>query len=239
MLRRLRVFGGVIFFCIVLTFVVGFLCHRLLIKSLPQTSGELQLKVLKKPIEVIRDEFGVSHIFASNKYDMYVAAGYAAAQDRLWQMDLNRRIACGRLSEIFGEKAFEYDKYLRLWGFNRTATEISQILLQESRLALASYSIGINAFIETHKNKLPVEFSLLDYTPERWRVEDSIALSRFLAWHSSSQKYQEFFLADLLEKMGSRKLRELFQNAPVRKHYSIQQENFSFLEACKPFLKIE
>lgn len=239
MVRGLRVFGGVLFFGIILTLTIVFLCHRLLVKSLPQTSGEVQLEILKNPVEVIRDEFGVPHIFAGNKYDMYVAAGYVAAQDRLWQMDLNRRIACGRLSEIFGAKTVEYDKFLRLWGFNRTATLISEMLSQESLLALTTYTYGINAFIKTHKEKLPIEFSLLDYTPEMWRVEDSIALSRFLAWQSSSQKYQDLLLADLLQRVDSGKLRELFPDSPIRRRYAVSGNNFSFLEICKPFLETE
>ncbi len=239
MVRGLRLFGGVLFFSIILIFTIVFLCRRLLVQSLPQTRGELQLEILNKPVDIIRDELGVPHIFASNEYDMYVVAGYVAAQDRLWQMDLNRRMACGRLSEVFGEKTLEYDRFLRLWGFNRTATEISQMLSQKSHLALTAYSAGINAFIDAHENKLPIEFSLLHYKPERWRVEDSIALSRLLAWQSTSQKYQDFLLADLLEKVGSRKLLELFPDVPARKRYTVSQDNFSFLEIYKPFLKTE
>src|SRR5512136_1735088 len=90
-------------------------------RRLPQTNGELKLPGLAAPVEVLRDRWGIPHIYAATFHDLFFAQGFVHAQDRLWQMELNRRMASGRLSELFGTLALETDRAARTFGFRRLA----------------------------------------------------------------------------------------------------------------------
>jgi len=208
---RLKV---VFVFLISICVVLLFLLHDLLTDSLPRTDGEIRVPVLQKTADVYRDRFGVPHIFAANDIDLFKAAGYVTAQDRLWQLDFTRRIALGRLSEILGETTLEQDKFLRLIGFGRIAEEIWPQLSPESRAVYQAYADGINAFMTTHRAKLPVEFSLLGYEPDLWRPQDSIAFARVMAWNLSFSWHIDIVLGRLVEKLGVRKAREVFPDFP-------------------------
>ena len=144
--------------------------------SLPARNGERQIAGLDQPVTVTSDRFGIPTITAETKRDAAVALGYVTAQDRLFQMDLLRRRAAGRLSEIFGEIAIETDKSQRVIGFNRAAPKIVARLPDEQKEMLAAYADGVNAFIRQMKTP-PPEFLLLRYRPEPWKVEDSILVA--------------------------------------------------------------
>src|SRR5438094_3511609 len=116
-------------------------------RPLPQLDGRLSLPGLKQPVEVIRDRWGVPHLYAASVDDVLFAQGYVHAQDRLWQMELNRRVGHGRLSEVFGELAFDTDRLLRILGFGRAARENWDATDGETRVALEAYARGVNAFI--------------------------------------------------------------------------------------------
>lgn len=141
--------------------------------SLPIRDGELQIKGLDSPITVTTDRFGIPTITASTRKDAALALGYVTAQDRLFQMDLLRRRASGRLSEIVGDIAIEADKRQRVIGFNRVAQATAANLPDEQRKILAAYADGVNAFIR-QMDTAPFEFLLLGYQPEPWTVEDSL-----------------------------------------------------------------
>ncbi len=209
------------FFAIVIAgfFILSFFSLRLLKKSLPQTEGEIALPVLSNEVTVSRDAYGVPHIIAENEEDLWRAAGYVAAQDRLWQMDFTRRAVRGTLSEILGPATLEQDKFLRLWGFHRLAKRIAPALAPQSRAAAAAYAEGVNAFIHSHRDRLPVEFSMLGYKPQPWEIEDSISISRFLAFRLSYSWFFEAALGKVAEKFGAPMALELFpavlENTPV------------------------
>ncbi|MFQ5709272.1 MAG: penicillin acylase family protein [bacterium] len=236
MVKGWRRFFSVAGFVAVVAVTILVLCYRLLTKSLPENSGRLSLTMLSDSVEVYRDAFGVPHIFAANEQDLFRAQGYITAQDRLWQMDFNRRIACGRLAEIFGEKAVANDRHLRTWGFARMAKEILPILSPESRQALEAYAEGVNAFIDSHQDQLPIEFALLNYKPDKWRVEDSLAFTRFMAWKLSFSWYIEPVLGQLVEKLGTRKVREIIPGFPKSGPFIIPQEAKPFWSTVQPFL---
>lgn len=209
-----RIFVGLVAFVVVIVAAVLFFSYRLITKSLPQTDGTIKLTDLDHPVQIYRDEYGVPHIFAENEIDLCRAAGYVTAQDRLWQMDLNRRVAAGRLSEIFGKAAIETDRFIRVWGFARVANEMVKAMSPESRRALEAYTAGVNEFIETHRDRLPIEFALLKYEPEKWRLEDSVAYMRLMAWRLSFSWYVDPVLAELVQKLGEAKAREVFPEFP-------------------------
>ena len=144
--------------------------------SLPVRDGERQVAGLDLPATVTSDQFGVPTIVAQTRRDAAVALGYVTSQDRLFQMDLLRRRAAGRLSEIFGKVALETDKRQRVIGFNRIASEIVAHLPSEQRELLVAYADGVNAFIQQTRTA-PPEFLLLRYRPEPWKPEDSILVA--------------------------------------------------------------
>ena len=141
--------------------VGGGLYHRFVRAPLPNLNGWVDLIGLSAPAEVLWDTWGVPHVYAQTTEDMYFIQGYLHAQDRLWQMDLNRRIGAGRLSEIFGERALEADRFLRRVGLRRVAQEEAKLLEGEVAQIQAAYCNGVNNFIRNNRERLPVEFTLL------------------------------------------------------------------------------
>src|SRR6185369_7739637 len=133
------------------------------------------------PAEVVRDSYGIPHIFAANQPDAAFALGYAHAQDRLWQMEMNRRIGSGRLAEILGPGALETDRFLRTIGVRRSAKANLVRLDPESRRLLTAYAAGVNAFLATDP-VLPVEFLITGARPEQWSPVDSVVWVKMMAW---------------------------------------------------------
>ncbi len=141
-------------------------------QSLATIDGELTVSGLKQPVEVIRDEAGIPHIYAQDDDDLFFAQGYVMAQDRLWQMEMWRRWHEGRLAEIFGPKAFPYDARTRLLMFRGPwdAAEWTSYHPDAERL-FTDYANGINAFIASHADNLPVEFTLTGVRPDPWTAK--------------------------------------------------------------------
>jgi penicillin amidase len=184
--------------------LLGTLANGLLTRMsrgrLPRTSGELTLDGLSAPVEILRDRWGVPHIYARNLDDLFFAQGFVHAQDRLFQMELNRRTAAGKLSEIFGEMALETDRFVRTFGFNRLGRADWENAAPAVRDALAAYAAGVNAYIE--RGKFPVEFTLLRYRPEPWEPVDSVIFSRLMVWQLSHAWQSEIVRAEIAEKVG-------------------------------------
>ena len=148
---------------------------------LPQLDGALQAPGLAARVEVLRDARGVPHLRALSIEDCYFAQGYITAQDRLWQMDLSRRLAQGELAEIFGQRALPPDIENRKLGFRLAAERGAEQLPANLRRLLSAYARGVNAFISTHAGRLPIEFAMLRYQPRPWREADSISVALNMA----------------------------------------------------------
>src|SRR5215471_652704 len=181
----------------------------LIYRPLPKTKGTLHLQGTHKPIEIITDRYGVPHIYAQNEDDLYFAQGFFHAQDRLWQMELNRRIASGRLSEIFGEIALETDKFARRLGMHRAANEAVKHISDHSKRILDAYAQGVNAYIKHNQNKLPLEFTILRFKPEPWQIEDSIQWSKMMAWNLAGNWETEVIRARIVAKLGAERAAKL------------------------------
>ncbi len=139
---------------------------------LSQIDGEIVLDGLSEPVEVIRDEWGVPHIYAENTEDLFFAQGYVMAQDRLWQMELWRRWREGRLAEIYGPAALEYDERTRLMMFRGPFDDSEWTSYHpEAERIFTAYANGVNAFIERNADRLPVEFRLTGIEPDPWTAE--------------------------------------------------------------------
>ncbi|MBV8636371.1 MAG: penicillin acylase family protein, partial [Burkholderiaceae bacterium] len=151
--------------------------------SLPKVEGSLKLSGLQGAVDIVRDQNGVPHIYARNSDDAFYALGFVHAQDRLWQMEMNRRIAAGRLSEILGPGALDTDRFLRTLGVAHNAQGIWSHLAPDAKAALEAYARGVNAFIDGHSQVLPPEFYLTGAPPpEHWKPTDSIGWQTMMAW---------------------------------------------------------
>jgi len=144
-------------------------------RPLPQTSGSLRAPVSQRAT-IARDALGVPHISAATVEDALFLQGYATAQDRLWQMDLLRRLAAGRLAEIFGPDFVALDRESRRFRLDRLAHAHAAALTAEDTAVLAAYARGVNWYIDTHRGNYPLEFRLLGYDPRPWTIPDSLLL---------------------------------------------------------------
>ncbi len=190
-----------------------YLRHRFRL-PLPQVEGTAEIVGLKERVEIIRDRWGVPHIYAAGLEDLFFAQGYVQAQDRLWQMELNRRLANGRLSEIFGKAAFESDRFVRTVGIARAAANDLSCLSPESRSLLDAYARGVNTYIDGNSRKLPLEFILLGFKPEPWQPLDTLAWIKMQAWQLSANWATELLNAALVGKVGPERAARLFGGYP-------------------------
>ncbi len=160
--------------------------------SLPDHQGDAgALAGLGAEARIERDATAMAHIKAGSERDALFALGYAHAQDRLWQIDFNRRIAQGRLAEILGPPALDADRFLRVLGVRHAARAIADALDNETRALLDSYAAGINAFLANRRGALPPEFLLTrSPAPEPWHAADSIAWSLMMAWDLSASYHR-------------------------------------------------
>ncbi len=178
-------------------------------RRLPQIDGTLTLPGINDPVEVIRDRWGVPHIYARSSHDLFFAQGFVHAQDRLFQMEIHRRLALGRLSELFGELSLDTDRTVLTFGFHRIGKVDYKNVSQGLRGILQAYADGVNAFLEHPGAKLPVEFTLLRHKPEPWQPEDSMAFARLMVWRLSHGWYVEIVRAMIAEKVGAERAAEI------------------------------
>lgn len=153
--------------------------------SLPQTTGQAVIPNLQKSAEIRRDRYGIIFIKAETLADGYRALGYAHAQDRLWQMEIMRRSGAGRLSEIFGNRTLAIDRFIRTLSLRKNVEKTIPTLGPEVMAGLVAYAQGVNAYLTTHKNNLPLEFNLLGVKPEPWQPLDSLVWQKLMALNLS------------------------------------------------------
>jgi penicillin amidase len=176
------------------------LLRGLLRRSLPTLDGAVELSGLEGPVEVLRDRFGVPQVFAESERDLFFAQGYVHAQDRFFQMEVGRRAGQGRLSELIGGSALEFDRLSRTIGFGRIAAASEKNGPPETLEILRSYSAGVNACLSTEP--LPPELRLLRLLePKPWRPSDTAAWSMIIAW-SLSASWELKLLREAAEGLG-------------------------------------
>ena len=172
--------------------------------------GNLSLPGLKAPVTVHRDEKGMAYIYARNLEDLYVAQGFVTAQDRLFQMELTRLFASGRISELAGEKGRQLDLRMRTLGFRRHAKKHAALLNEKTRKFLQKYVDGVNAFIETRPENIHLEFKLAGLKPSLWEIADSLTILYYMGWGSAANVNSEIIAQMLIEKIGPVKAAEIF-----------------------------
>lgn len=151
--------------------------------TLPTYVGTLHFDVLQKGVEISREDNGVVHIHATSIYDAFFGQAYAQAQDRIFQMELRRRLGKGTLSEVLGDGYLEMDKLMRSLGLVALAKRSYEALPQEFKDELDAFAAGVNAYIETNSGNLPYDFTYLNFKPSKWNPEDSILALLSLSWY--------------------------------------------------------
>ncbi len=169
----------------------------------------LQIAGLKGSVSVRRDARSIPYIKAENEADLYFAQGFVTASDRLWQMDLLRRVARGQSAELFGKLTLEEDKRWRKLGFSKIADDSLPFLNADLKAALENYARGVNAYIATlDKNSMPTEFRILQYQPTEWKPTDSIVIGKILS-DALSTTWQQDLLRSSVNSLPADKIKDL------------------------------
>ena len=212
----MRFIKGLLLFVLVVVVIVAVVAGGsylyLTRRAFPQIDGTLQIPGLSAPVTIIRDKSGIPHIYAGNEHDLFLAQGYVQAQDRLWQMELQRIGVSGRSSELSPSVTnLEQDKFVRTLGWRRAAQADYGVLDDNTKAILQAYADGVNTFIATHPNNLPPEFAIVglfsgkgfNYTPEKWQPIDTLQWAKAMAWSLGGNWDVELRRAAMIKQFGA------------------------------------
>ena len=183
-------------------------------RRLAKIDGTIDVPGLDSAVEVRRDRWGIPHIYARTQHDVFFAQGFVAAQDRLWQMDIWRRTAEGRLAEVLGASAFERDRLARLFRYRGSIAADWAAYGPDTKAIVTAFVGGVNAYIAQTKDRLPIEFTLLGYAPEPWTID--IPLSRVTTLSGVSNATTEILRARLISVVGKKATEAILPTEPTR-----------------------
>ncbi len=190
------------------------LAHRV-DQALSQISGTLVVEGLSNPVEILRDTWGIPHIFAKTMEDMFLAQGFVVAQDRMWQLDIWKRTGEGRLAEIVGASAIQRDTLARLLRFRGNWDAEYQSYHPQGREIIEAFVKGINAAISLAANRLPIEFQIMGLKPQPWTPETVV--SRMAGFVMTRNASSEVWRAQMVKALGTQKTEELAPLNPLKK----------------------
>lgn len=188
--------------------------------SLPQVEGVLEVEGLVSEVEVLRDDLGVPHIYASNRHDLFFAQGYTHAQDRFYQMDFWRHLGAGRLAEMFGSSQVETDMFLRSLGWEAIAEEEWASIGSPSREILQSYADGVNAYLDmTSGSGISLEYAILplqnsEYEIDPWTPVNTLTWAKVMSWDLSGNMSAEIARAVLGKRLSPEQVEQLYPPFP-------------------------
>ncbi|NQU53463.1 MAG: penicillin acylase family protein, partial [Bacteroidetes bacterium] len=217
-----RILLGLLILIILLTIIGLFFLHNLKNSAIPDYNKSLELTGLTEEVSILRDAHGIPHIYAKNETDLYRSVGFVMAQDRLWQMDLLRRVTQGRLSEILGKDQINTDLLMRALRIQEKSEKVLQSLQPEIITAVEAFAKGMNYYIENYP--LPPEFKVLGYKPEPWQPVHSLNLIGYMSWDLSSGWGTEILLNELKKELSQEQLLELIPD--LDKHKTAIYPNF-------------
>jgi penicillin amidase len=212
--RTIISIAGIIVIMLVIALIVR---NRIAHKSIPDYDENLQLNNLEHPVKVYRDSFAIPHIYAESEKDLYTAVGYLMAQDRLWQMDLLRRVTTGTLSEIFGKDFIKTDMLMRSLKITDKSHKVLKHTPSNIKTALKAFSNGVNQYIKNNKSQLPPEFNILKYKPEPWEPIHSINLIGYMSWDLTMPWSYEMTLHKLKSALNNEKYNSLIPDISDQK----------------------
>lgn len=213
---KLKKVGIALVVILLVVIVIGLLFVRsVATRALPDYNQDVTLEGMIDEVVIYRDAYAVPHIFAKNETDLARAVGYCMAQDRLWQMDLLRRACTGQLAEILGEELVETDLLMR----SLRIPEKSRLMLSRCDRELIdsaeAFCDGINQYLEKQQGKLPPEFAILRYVPEKWEPEHCIHIVGFMAWGLCAASRHEVVLRRIREDFGEERYRDMLQDLSI------------------------
>jgi penicillin G amidase len=198
---------------------VGGWFYHIAQSALPQLDEKIAVAGLSAPVTVTRDAHGVPTIEAANLEDLLFAQGYVTAQDRLWQMDGTRRYAAGEMAEVFGPSWVAHDKEQRILLLRAMAERAVAGLAPEERSRLEAHARGVNAFIASHRDRLPIEFRILRYSPGPWTPADSLVIGAHMVQLLNHYSYKAALTREkILAKLGPELTADLYVNSSWRDH---------------------
>ena len=206
--------------------------------SLPVKDGEIQVSAISSNIEILFDEKGIPQVWADNEQDAWFGVGWQHAADRLFQMELTRKVAQGRLSEMFGELTLDFDRLQRKIGHHTIAKMDFMNLEDPYKGLLEAYVSGINQWVE-QTSALPFEFRLLGIEYEPWTVEDCMAIFSFQTWFSHNLQDNDNFIIALEKKVGRERVEQLFPFYPREAPKTVPQSEAHSGETINTGSKIE
>src|SRR4051812_4234768 len=166
-------------------------------KAVSTITGEVKIPGLNQPVKVVRDTWGVAHIYAANQHDLFFAQGFVAAQDRLFQMEMWKRSGQGRLAEVLGPSALQRDVNARRLQYRGNMKAEYESYAPDTKEILEAFTAGINAYIASHTGAaLPIEFQMAGFKPEPWKPED--CLNRMAAFSMTGNSFSELAHAQML-----------------------------------------
>src|SRR5262245_51442031 len=174
---------------------------------------------LHAPVTILRDQWGVAHIYAATQHDLFFAQGFNAASDRLFQMELWKRAGQGRLAEVLGPSVLKRDINARLLRYRGSMEQEYASYSPDTKEILEDFTAGINAYIEAHKGDPTPDFKLAGFAPEPWKPED--CLSRMAAFHMAANATDELYHAQLVSQLGPERTAELLDLDPPTKLESV------------------
>lgn len=185
---------------------------------LARLDGDISLAGLREPVEVLRDRWGIAHIYARNTHDLFFAQGFVAAQDRLFQIEMWRRQSAGEMAELAGAEAVAGDRFARLMQYRGAMEPEWASYSPDAREIATAFTEGINSCIDRLGDRLPIEFQLLGIRPKKWRPED--VLGRMSGISMSRNFKSEIERARLIAAVGIDKARWLAPVDPQRDYRS-------------------
>jgi len=210
----------------------------------PQYEGNLKLKGLHDKAEVYFDEWGIPHIYALNQHDAYMALGYVHAQERLFQMEMLRRVASGRLSEILGKDLVETDKFFRALGLKKAAKQSANADFKEHNditMSAKAYLDGVNQYIK--EGSMPVEFLLIGIPKEQFTIEDMYMIIGYMAYTFQPAFKIDPLMTKIRDKFGDKYLKDfaldnVYGTEKIPVHPKIELENeFAFADKINDILE--
>ncbi len=175
-------------------------------RSLPRHRGTVRVSGIDGEIEIVRDRWSIPHIFAASTSDLFFGQGYATAQDRLWQMEVGRRIASGTLAELVGPAVLDADRLLRRLGFRRAAQAEWPDLEAEGQQSLEAYCTGVNAWIAECGGSIgrwPLEFTILRTRPAPWSPIDCLAFAKYMAFGQAADWQSKWLRGQAVAQVGA------------------------------------
>lgn len=207
------------FACLVLVAIIAVIwwLYWIARSPLPQLDGSVAVPGLSAKVRVIRDGHGVPTIEASTLEDLFFAQGYVTAQDRLWQMDMMRRAAAGELSEVIGDATLKMDREQRILGLRPAAESAEKNIPAKDLPYFDAYARGVNAFLESHRDRLSLEFRLMKYQPRPWTVTDSLLVGARMVQDLNHYSNPPALTREkILAKLGPELTADLYVNSSWR-----------------------